>query len=100
MEPLEFLANISDGYPLNMMGKERIDPGVPPGNATFAAPGTEQDALAEFLLAQGQVPCARAETPASLDPRIQNLVHREDSVIRSWFCQRDMAFSGSMRRGG
>ncbi|XOZ32150.1 bifunctional metallophosphatase/5'-nucleotidase [Halomonadaceae bacterium KBTZ08] len=42
-----------DGYPLNgLAGPNRVnlvDAGTDPGNATFAATGSEQDALAEYL---------------------------------------------------
>ncbi|WP_299439310.1 bifunctional metallophosphatase/5'-nucleotidase [uncultured Rhodospira sp.] len=55
------------------------------GNATFADPGSEQDALAEYLMANypDGNGFAGAETPASEDLRIQNLADRDDAVFGS-----------------
>ncbi len=45
-----------------------------PGLATFAAPGTEQDALAEYLASQySDTPFNQPDTPSQQDRRIQNL---------------------------
>ena len=56
-----------------------------PGNATFATTGTEQDALAEFLIdnfpIDGGTPFNDAETDPADDTRIQNLDFADDTVI-------------------
>lgn len=51
------------------------DPGiVPAGNADFANPGTEQDALAEYLLAHHYTtPYSLEDTGRNKDQRLQNL---------------------------
>lgn len=90
---LNFLVDGGDGYPfkdfvaadpafadrveLTGEGGTVADPGV----AGFAKPGSEQDALAEFLAARyAQTPYAVADTPAELDARIQNVKLREDDL--------------------
>jgi 2',3'-cyclic-nucleotide 2'-phosphodiesterase (5'-nucleotidase family) len=90
---LDFLANGGDNYPFpafvsaNPAFANRVnlnDPalGLPAGAATFALPGTEQDALAEFLLANHQsTPYSVAETPPSADQVVQNLVIRSEGVV-------------------
>lgn len=88
---LNFLANDpdgdgfgGDGYPFPQTGRVDLDSaGLAPGSATFAAPGGEQDALAEYLLARfpDGAPFTQAETPASADTRIQNLAERTDGVL-------------------
>lgn len=89
---LNFLADGGDGYPFPT-GSEanRIDlPDVlsDPGVATFADPGTEQDALAEYLVANFPADAdpttpgfAASETAPADDTRIQNLEFRDDTVI-------------------
>ena len=101
MVTLNFLANGGDGYPFPVPQPGRIDlmgeagqPNAPdsdfpdtngngiidgpqavdPGAADFADPGSEQDALAEYL-ARFHVdhPFSLAETPGSADRRVQNL---------------------------
>lgn len=101
MVTLNFLANGGDGYPFPAPHPGRIDltgeagqfnapnadfpdtngngiidgpQAVDPGAADFAAAGSEQDALAEYL-AHFHVdhPFSMAETPGSEDRRIQNL---------------------------
>lgn len=53
-----------------------------PGATDFAAPGTEQDALAEYLRAFfAESPFEAEETPAEEDLRIQNLSVRDDAVV-------------------
>ena len=98
---LDFLANRGDGYPFPLPHPARIDlageagqtdapnPAFPdtngngvidgpqapdPGRANFAAPGREQDALAEYL-AQffAETPYDAADTDPLYDRRIQNL---------------------------
>ena len=101
MVTLDFLANGSDGYPFPVPSAGRVDlvgkagqinvpnPDFPdtngngvldgpvlldPGLATFAAPGTEQDALSEYLLRFfTDAPFDQVETPPLEDRRIQNL---------------------------
>jgi 5'-nucleotidase / UDP-sugar diphosphatase len=76
-----------DGYPFGQLSAPdyvRLDETLTaPGAATFAAPGTEQDALAEYLLAvfPRATPFAAAETPIAEDTRIQRLDLRMDTVI-------------------
>jgi glycerophosphoryl diester phosphodiesterase len=53
------------------------------GVATFAADGSEQDALAEYLAANHSpvTPFQAADTAQALDSRLQNLSVRSDAVI-------------------
>lgn len=89
---LNFLADGGDGYPFPTgPDANRIDlPDVltDPGVATFADPGTEQDALAEYLAANFPADAdpttpafAASETDPAEDTRIQNLDFRDDMVI-------------------
>ncbi|MGD1859271.1 MAG: choice-of-anchor I family protein [Leptolyngbyaceae cyanobacterium] len=56
--------------------------GVITGDATFADDGTEQDALAEYLLDNFlETPFDSEDTGRDLDDRIQNLNFREDTVL-------------------
>ena len=57
--------------------------GTSTGVATFAADGSEQDAMAEFLAANHSPanPYAEADTTQGLDTRLQNLAVRNDNVI-------------------
>ncbi|MYD54031.1 MAG: bifunctional metallophosphatase/5'-nucleotidase [Chloroflexi bacterium] len=101
MAVLNFTANGGDGYPFPQPSFGRVDlageagqynpptPEFPDTNGNgliddavpldrglfdFAAPGTEQDALAEYLARFfSETPFDLAETPASEDRRIQNL---------------------------
>ena len=101
MVTLNFLANGGDGYPFPVSGAGRVDlagedgqpnpphPDFPdtngngridgpvlvgPGRTDFAAPGTEQDALAEYLAHFfAAVPFNEAETAPLDDMRVQNL---------------------------
>jgi 5'-nucleotidase / UDP-sugar diphosphatase len=52
---------------------------LPAGRFSFAAPGTEQDALAEYLAEVGSFNAN--DTPAAQDIRIQNLSARTDAVL-------------------
>ena len=98
---LDFLANGGDGYPFPVPARGRVDlrgeagqfnapdPAFPdtngngvidgpvlsgPGLANFAPPGTEQDALAEYLRHfHSDTPFNQSETPPLHDRRIQNL---------------------------
>ncbi|WP_199336738.1 5'-nucleotidase C-terminal domain-containing protein [Oscillatoria sp. FACHB-1407] len=60
----------------------RIDPAVftSTGQVNFSAPGTEQDALAEFLRQQ-TTPFSGLDVAPNRDRRIQNLSAREDNVF-------------------
>ena len=97
---LNFLAGGGDDYPfpaterLDLMdsGLVPVDAGIrssqPGRDADFAAPGSEQDALAEYLqefhdpvIDALSMPYTEAENPVSSDERIQNLSEREDTVI-------------------
>ena len=50
--------------------------------ATFTAPGTEQDALAEYLAAEfAKTPFTVPDSGPEEDERIQNLLFRSDSLI-------------------
>ena len=89
MVTLYFIAGGGDGYPTPTgPAANRVDlynPGAPrTGAATFSGDGTEQDVLAEYLAAaHGSQESAygKADTPATLDQRLQNLAVRGDSVV-------------------
>ncbi|ETX27303.1 choice-of-anchor I family protein [Roseivivax isoporae] len=94
---LNFLAGGGDGYPFPTGDAvDRVDlfdldadgtaDGTLSGDATFAADGTEQDALAEYLddtfnPANGGVAYGDEDTAGDLDERIQNLDLRADTVL-------------------
>ena len=86
---LNFLADGGDDYPYpNFPNTNRVELGEvmteeqSGGKATFAAPGTEQDALAEYLAANfAETPFAIADVGPESDERIQNLALRADSLI-------------------
>ncbi|MGE3164291.1 MAG: 5'-nucleotidase C-terminal domain-containing protein [Planctomycetota bacterium] len=87
---LDFLANGGDNYPfpsfttLNPSFANRVDlssVAQPAGAATFAAPGSEQDALAEYLAATFlTTPYGDPDTASDQDQRLQNLSRRMDTV--------------------
>ena len=87
MVTLSFLADGGDGYPFpdrDVVQLEQLEDAARTGDATFAADGSEQDALAEYLLDNfGTVETAfnSPETDPAEDTRIQNLNFREDTVI-------------------
>jgi 2',3'-cyclic-nucleotide 2'-phosphodiesterase (5'-nucleotidase family)/predicted extracellular nuclease len=88
MVSLDFLVgNDGDGYPFSSLSApNRVDitAATMTGAATFAEDNSEQDALAEFLLARfpdAESAFSLAETPPENDTRIQNLAVREDTVI-------------------
>jgi predicted extracellular nuclease/2',3'-cyclic-nucleotide 2'-phosphodiesterase (5'-nucleotidase family) len=63
---------------------ELVQAGVRTGDATFADDGTEQDALAEYLLDNFATnPFDQVDVGPALDERIQNLNFRQDSVLPS-----------------
>ena len=76
---LDFLAGGGEDYPFPAPASDRIalaaaPVGIAPDLATFTDPGTEQDALAEYLAAHFSTnPFSRPDTPAEQDRRIQNL---------------------------
>ena len=86
---LNFLADGGDDYPYpNFPNTDRVDLSAAMteeqsgGQATFAAPGTEQDALAEYLAANFlESPFAAADVGPESDGRIQNLAFRTGSLI-------------------
>jgi 5'-nucleotidase / UDP-sugar diphosphatase len=86
---LDFLASGGDGYPFQRFIQEnsalanRVDLKTvltASGQSTFSVPGSEQDAIAEFLL-QSQTPFAKADVGPEGDRRIQNLSARQDGVF-------------------
>jgi predicted extracellular nuclease/2',3'-cyclic-nucleotide 2'-phosphodiesterase (5'-nucleotidase family) len=87
---LNFLAGGGDGYPFPQGAEaERLDltqPADAPrtGGAVFAADGSEQDVLAEYLLtfhATPETAFSAPDTPASGDLRVQNLAFADDTVF-------------------
>ncbi|WP_425324427.1 ExeM/NucH family extracellular endonuclease [Methylobacterium frigidaeris] len=77
-----------DNYPFPAYGENKValasaTPGASlPNSATFAAQGTEQDAMAEYLRAfYATTPYGTADTPPAGDIRIQNLAARSDTVL-------------------
>lgn len=89
---LNFLANGGDGYPFPIFitadsaFANRVDLVIPgttrSGTALFADNGSEQDAFAEYLLANYNLtPYNKKDTPMKDDKRIQNLALRADSVL-------------------
>lgn len=90
---LNFLAGGGDGYPFPTGdAANRIDLAQPAnaprtGGADFAPDGSEQDALAEFLLAFHATPETAfdmPDTPAAEDMRVQNLAVAEDTVFAGY----------------
>ncbi|MGG6297453.1 bifunctional metallophosphatase/5'-nucleotidase [Leptolyngbya sp. AN02str] len=87
---LNFLASGGDGYPFP--DRDRLDlvtedslipaPDSRTGFATFAPDGSEQDALAEYLITTfSDSPFNQADVGPELDTRIQNLAFRSDTVL-------------------
>jgi 2',3'-cyclic-nucleotide 2'-phosphodiesterase (5'-nucleotidase family) len=72
----------------------RIDAAVtlPAGRSSFAVTGSEQDALAEYLIAQGTIDIA--DTAPAQDRRIQNLSVRSDTVLTTGRLLRSAAGGG------
>ncbi|MEO0805960.1 MAG: esterase-like activity of phytase family protein [Cyanobacteria bacterium J06643_4] len=86
MVTLGFLAGGGDGFPFpqrDVVDLALEDDAPRTGDATFAPDGSEQDALAEYLLDNfgENNPFTAAETSRAEDTRIQNLAFREDTVI-------------------
>ena len=86
---LDFLASGGDDYPFpSFPNADRVDLSAvlaeeqSGGQATFTAPGTEQDALAEYLAANfSESPFSTTDVGPESDERIQNLAFRTDSLI-------------------
>ncbi|WP_081942702.1 choice-of-anchor I family protein [Myxosarcina sp. GI1] len=84
---LNFLADGGDDYPFP--DRNRVDLALEEeaprtGEATFAADGTEQDALAEYLADNfSEMSFDNQDTPPEEDDRIQNLNFRNDTVLGS-----------------
>jgi 2',3'-cyclic-nucleotide 2'-phosphodiesterase (5'-nucleotidase family) len=91
---LGFLADGGDAYPFNTFDPQQTnrrdltssetDPRT--GIATFAADGSEQDALAEYLAENfptTNTAFNQDDVPRTLDTRIQNLAFRSDAVFNS-----------------
>ena len=82
---LDFLADGGDDYPFP--DRDRVDLALEEedlrtGEATFAADGTEQDALAEYLFDNfSATSFDNEDVPRDEDNRIQNLALREDTVL-------------------
>ncbi|MEB3304576.1 MAG: 5'-nucleotidase C-terminal domain-containing protein, partial [Cyanobacteriota bacterium] len=86
MVTLNFLAGGGDAYPFpSFSGLNRVDllQATSSGPAIFSPDGSEQDALAEYLLATTSLaaPYAKADTTPAFDQRIQNLAQRVDTVV-------------------
>lgn len=92
---LNFLAGGGDGYPfptgaeanrvdLTDLNGDGVSDNIFTGDATFAANGSEQDALAEYLFDNFfSMPFDEVDTGRALDERIQNLNFRDDTVLGS-----------------
>tara|TARA_B100001109_G_scaffold251839_1_gene246901 strand:+ start:15020 stop:19861 length:4842 start_codon:yes stop_codon:yes gene_type:complete len=83
---LDFLSGGGDGYPYPTVGSNFVDldtvTNIPVGAASFAPTGSEQDALADYLVAQYAAnPFNEADEEAKFDNRIQNLSIRHDGIF-------------------
>ncbi len=89
MITIDFLADGGDNYPYSTFpNTDRVDLSAvmteaqSGGQATFTAPGTEQDALAEYLASTFSItPYTVSDVGPQGDERIQNLAFRSDSLI-------------------
>ena len=89
MVTITFLVDGGDDYPYaNFPNTNRVDlteamtEEQSGGQASFALPGTEQDAFAEYLAANfSETPFAIADVGPESDERIQNLAFRADSLV-------------------
>ena len=89
MVTITFLVDGGDDYPYaNFPNTHRVDltevmtEEQSGGQATFTDPGTEQDALAEYLAANfAETPFDLADVGPESDERIQNLAFRADSLV-------------------
>ncbi|MEO1059646.1 MAG: 5'-nucleotidase C-terminal domain-containing protein, partial [Actinomycetota bacterium] len=92
---LNFIAGGGDNYPFEFFATQDpdfadvvqlADELTETGDFDFAAPGSEQDALAEFFSAffntdNGGAPFDIEDTPSELDERIQDVTVRTDTVL-------------------
>ncbi|UTW61316.1 choice-of-anchor I family protein [bacterium SCSIO 12741] len=82
---LNFIAGGGDGYPFPTLGSNRVDldtAGLPAGSATFTTAGSEQDALAEYLVSEFSSKGYKEEdTDVEEDERIQILSERADGIF-------------------
>lgn len=83
---LDFLAGGGDGYPYPALGTNRVDldtvAALTGGVANFQTSGTEQDALAEYMVAfHDTVPFDAEDTDIDEDMRIQNLMFKADNLF-------------------
>ncbi|MEO1652003.1 MAG: alkaline phosphatase D family protein, partial [Bacteroidota bacterium] len=85
---LDFIAAGNDGYTVFTEAASRTDLEdvlTEAGVATFAAPGSEQDALAEYFAANfASTPFNTADTPVEEDARIVNLSVVSDQSVLSF----------------
>jgi len=90
MVTLGFLADGGDGYPFGPAASQTARSNLNitatastgGGRSSFASPGTEQDALGEFLQGRFRTTAfSLAELPDNLDTRIQNISRRTDAVL-------------------
>ena len=89
MVTITFLVDGGDDYPYaNFPNTDRVDltevmtEAQSGGQATFTDPGTEQDALAEYLAANfAETPFDLADIGPERDERIQNLAFRANSLV-------------------
>jgi 2',3'-cyclic-nucleotide 2'-phosphodiesterase (5'-nucleotidase family) len=90
MVTLGFLADGGDGYPFGPAASQTARSNLSTtatattggGRSSFALPGTEQDALSEFLQSRFRTTAFNlAEAPDTLDTRIQNITRRTDTVL-------------------
>jgi 2',3'-cyclic-nucleotide 2'-phosphodiesterase (5'-nucleotidase family) len=86
---LSFLADGGDGYPLNFYAENRVDlldnASLENGVSTFAAKGSEQDGMAEYLSAFHGNPYTaygQEDLASAGDARIQNLAQRHGDVTQ------------------
>ena len=103
MVTITFLVDGGDDYPYaNFPNTHRVDltetmtEEQSGGQATFTDPGTEQDALAEYLAANFiEAPFDMADVGPESDERIQNLAFRADSLTMPMADENayDIAFS-------
>lgn len=89
MVTLNFLADGGDGYPFadfaatsNRVDIVTAEDAPRTGNAVFAPNGSEQDALAEYLIDEySDQPFGQNDVAPEFDTRIQNLSVRDDTVL-------------------
>ena len=106
MVTLNFLANGGDNYPFPIFGEDRVDlapedeTAEKTGSATDAPDGSEQDALAEYLLSEfADAPFSQRDTPPRGDRRIQNVDERRDTVLIGRFNLRGTTGNDVLRGG-